>query len=182
MAIEKAKIAAINCQNMVTRSLKMWNNAIWMGPICFVVSITWPNALRVRNMVLRPYKYPATTRDRLLVTDSDTANVTILRTKVAKKMMSVMRSKMFHRSLQTIRKIRDRYKLTNQQTIGKKHFLLKDCRRASMFWAEHFWIRIIWTRSRSVIRHSWTRTEKTPFTFNAQFQYWTSNRVMWLVA
>lgn len=55
-----------------------------MAPTPLIVSITCPKALSVRNMVLKPYRYPATTRARLLATDEEKAHVIILRIKVTK--------------------------------------------------------------------------------------------------
>ncbi len=53
MAMEKAKIPAINCKIMVLMSLRMLNKAIWMMPRCLNCSVTKPNTLIVRAKVLK---------------------------------------------------------------------------------------------------------------------------------
>ena len=53
IAIEKAKRAAVNCQNMVLMSMRILNKAIWMVPRCLDCSITQPKALSVRHTVLK---------------------------------------------------------------------------------------------------------------------------------
>ena len=59
-----------------------------------------PKALKVRNIVLKPYRYPAISRARLIEADSDAVQVTIREGNIAQKNMKRMtRSNMFQRSL-----------------------------------------------------------------------------------
>ena len=59
-----------------------------------------PKTLKVRNIVLKPYRYPAISRARLLEADSDAVHVTIRSGNIAQKNMKKMtRSDMFQRSL-----------------------------------------------------------------------------------
>ena len=53
IAMEKAKMPAINCKITVLMSLRMLNKAIWMTPRCLDCSITNPKTLSVRHKELK---------------------------------------------------------------------------------------------------------------------------------
>ena len=52
IAMEKAKIAAVNCQITTPMSFRIVNKAIWMVPTSLDCSSMWPNTLNVRHKVL----------------------------------------------------------------------------------------------------------------------------------
>ena len=56
IAMEKARIPAMNCKIMVLMSLRMLNKAIWTTPRCLDCSVMYPKTLRVRHKVLKLYK------------------------------------------------------------------------------------------------------------------------------
>ena len=56
IAIEKANIAAVNCQITTLMSFRILNKAIWIVPTSLDCSSTWPKTLNVRHNVFTLYR------------------------------------------------------------------------------------------------------------------------------